>query len=273
VQTFLPYASFEASAAALDDLRLGKQRVETLQILRALTFPSYKGWRHHPATAMWRGFSEALVRYGLAVCEEWERRGRADAVAGQLRAFSAGAPRSQEALRDAGRLPPWVGSATFHHSHRSVLVAKLPEHYGERFPDTDGSSSYVWPRPVLPAWPMRGPQPLTTEEADALLRSKKVDTTLWRSVLTARAPVVVVATGPRELRHPPLTAVRPPLVDRAPGRIAESIARPPTPDDLAAVQREASAAPWLFAFHARDYGQRQKELPQLADATVVGYEL
>ncbi|HMC68015.1 MAG TPA: pyrimidine dimer DNA glycosylase/endonuclease V, partial [Mycobacteriales bacterium] len=36
MQTFLPYSRFDASAAVLDDLRLGKQRVETLQILRAL---------------------------------------------------------------------------------------------------------------------------------------------------------------------------------------------------------------------------------------------
>ncbi|MDQ1681515.1 MAG: hypothetical protein QOH99_56, partial [Frankiaceae bacterium] len=35
MQTFLPYADFGASARVLDDRRLGKQRVETLQILRA----------------------------------------------------------------------------------------------------------------------------------------------------------------------------------------------------------------------------------------------
>jgi hypothetical protein len=40
VQTFLPYPDFAASAAsaaALDSKRLGKQRVEALQVLRALT--------------------------------------------------------------------------------------------------------------------------------------------------------------------------------------------------------------------------------------------
>src|SRR4051794_10899397 len=55
VQTFLPYADFDASAAVLDDRRLGKQRVETMQVLRALVFPSYRGWKNHPATRMWRG--------------------------------------------------------------------------------------------------------------------------------------------------------------------------------------------------------------------------
>lgn len=36
MQTFLPYADFRASAHVLDRQRLGKQRVETLQIMQAL---------------------------------------------------------------------------------------------------------------------------------------------------------------------------------------------------------------------------------------------
>lgn len=36
MQTFLPYADFQESAYALDPKRLGKQRVETLQIMQAL---------------------------------------------------------------------------------------------------------------------------------------------------------------------------------------------------------------------------------------------
>lgn len=37
MQTFLPYADFAESASVLDQKRLGKQRVETLQIFQALT--------------------------------------------------------------------------------------------------------------------------------------------------------------------------------------------------------------------------------------------
>jgi len=40
MQTFLPYASFAKSAACLDNRRLGKQRVEAMQILKIL--PSRK---------------------------------------------------------------------------------------------------------------------------------------------------------------------------------------------------------------------------------------
>ena len=64
MQTFLPYADFERSARALDAKRLGKQRVETIQVVRALTRPGY-GWANHPAVLMWKGYEEALGRYGF----------------------------------------------------------------------------------------------------------------------------------------------------------------------------------------------------------------
>jgi hypothetical protein len=41
MQTFLPYPDFGATAAVLDARRLGKQRVETVQVLRALTVSGY----------------------------------------------------------------------------------------------------------------------------------------------------------------------------------------------------------------------------------------
>jgi len=51
VQAFLPFADFADTAAVLDSPRLGKQRVETLQILRALELPEY-GWQNHPAVTI-----------------------------------------------------------------------------------------------------------------------------------------------------------------------------------------------------------------------------
>ena len=43
MQTFLPDPDFARSARCLDRLRLGKQRVEVLQLLRALLVPG-SGW-------------------------------------------------------------------------------------------------------------------------------------------------------------------------------------------------------------------------------------
>jgi hypothetical protein len=77
MQTFLPFPSFEQSLQSLDYRRLGKQRVETKQILMALLGES-KGWVNHPATKMWRGHEHALAEYGLLSCREWKSRGYKD---------------------------------------------------------------------------------------------------------------------------------------------------------------------------------------------------
>jgi Pyrimidine dimer DNA glycosylase len=148
MQTFLPYADFARSARSLDDRRLGKQRVEALQIIRALTRSTY-GWQHHPAVLMWRGHEEALGAYALAICREWCRRGHADTCAAKLLndlaiAGVAVPPRAQRELREAGLLPPWLGGRALHRSHRSALVRKDPDHYGRRFTEPD-DLPYVWP--------------------------------------------------------------------------------------------------------------------------------
>ncbi|MBD8024457.1 MSMEG_6728 family protein [Microbacterium gallinarum] len=143
MQTFLPYPSFEDSAAALDPARLGKQRVETLQLLRANTVPDY-GWRHHPAAKMWAGRLPALVAYGLAMTDAWTTLGRADSVRAQLLEFAPavdGVPQSEI------EMPRWLGDAAFHLSHRSNLVRKDPEFYRPRFGDVPDDLPYIWPTP------------------------------------------------------------------------------------------------------------------------------
>jgi hypothetical protein len=97
MQTFVPDGtSYAASVAALDRARLGKQRVECIQILHALD-PGYRSprtgkpssWRNHPAVKMWRGHEGALARYALACVEEWVGRGYRDIVCGpQLQAYA-----------------------------------------------------------------------------------------------------------------------------------------------------------------------------------------
>jgi hypothetical protein len=148
VQTFLPYPDFEQSARALDRKRLGKQRVECIQVLRGLLRADY-GWRHHPAVKMWRGYEEALARYAFTCCEVWTELGFADTCAAtimaDLREAGISQVRSQEALAEAGALPPWLGDEEFHRSHRSALLRKDPDFYGERFTDVPDDLDYVWP--------------------------------------------------------------------------------------------------------------------------------
>ncbi|RIX27938.1 MSMEG_6728 family protein [Amnibacterium setariae] len=149
MQTFLPFASFDESARVLDGPRLGKQRVETLQILRALVVPTY-GWQRHPAVGMWRGHVPALTAYGLAMVREWTRRGYADAVGEQLLEFAPEVDgRPQTWLARQGLLPRWVGDVRVHESHRSKLIAKEPEFYRPLFPGTPEGLEYVWPQPEV----------------------------------------------------------------------------------------------------------------------------
>ena len=151
MQTFLPDPDFARSAELLDSLRLGKQRVEALMVLRALRIPGY-GWRHHPAARMWRGYDEALAAYGLAVCREWCRRGYADTCADKITIEIGGTkPRTQAQLRRAKRLPPWLGDEAFHRAHRSNLVRKDPAFYGPKFPDVPNDLEDIWPPGPPPA--------------------------------------------------------------------------------------------------------------------------
>ncbi|HEY8473304.1 MAG TPA: MSMEG_6728 family protein [Natronosporangium sp.] len=145
MQTFLPYPDFAATAGVLDPRRLGKQRVEALQVLRAITVPGY-GWRHHPAAKMWLGYEEALVSYGLVICAEWCAAGRADTVAATLRAEFGRPVRGQPELAAAGELPPWLGWEPLHRSHRSSLLRKDPGYYRPRFgDDLPDDLPYEWP--------------------------------------------------------------------------------------------------------------------------------
>jgi hypothetical protein len=143
VQTFLPYPSFSDSAAALDRPRLGKQRVETLQLLKANTVPDY-GWRHHPAAKMWAGRLPALVAYGLAMTDAWTALGRPDTVRPQLLEF---APEVEDRAQDDIDMPRWLGDEAFHLSHRSNLVRKDPEFYRPIFGGIPDDLPYIWPDP------------------------------------------------------------------------------------------------------------------------------
>ncbi len=149
MQTFLPYASFADSGGVLDPKRLGKQRVEALQIIKALTVPGY-GWRNHPAVLMWKGHEEALVRYGLDICTAWCSLGFDDTCEVKMRddlrsATGLDVVRTQDELGAAGALPAWLGDEALHVSHRSALVRKDPDWYGPLFPGVPDDIPYLWP--------------------------------------------------------------------------------------------------------------------------------
>lgn len=135
MQTFLPYASFVQSARVLDNQRLGKQRVECLQLLNALTGKS-SGWINHPAAKMWRGWEYNLMLYGEAICTEWKNRGFKDTCLEKLGCFG---------IEKTTNSPPWLGDLDLHASHRSNLLRKNPTHYGQFGWNEPDDLPYVWP--------------------------------------------------------------------------------------------------------------------------------
>lgn len=134
MNTFLPYPDFAQSAACLDRQRLGKQRVEVLQILNTLHGFS-SGWQNHPAVKMWRGNTQALCAYGLQVCAVWVKRGYSDSCADKIAQFVGGEL----------QYPLWLGNDTFHAAHRSNLLRKFPEWYGQFGWTEPLTLPYVWP--------------------------------------------------------------------------------------------------------------------------------
>jgi hypothetical protein len=136
MQTFIPYSNFSKSAKCLDNKRLGKQRVECYQILKALSNPSY-GWQNHPAVKMWRGYENALVIYGLAICNEWKKRGFKDTCYDKIIEF---ADTTKKIIN-----PSFIGRQDFHRSHKSKLLSKNPEHYSQFNWKVPNNLEYVWP--------------------------------------------------------------------------------------------------------------------------------
>jgi hypothetical protein len=135
MQTFLPYNDFEKSAQVLDRQRLGKQRVETLQLLKALAGET-KGWVNHPAAKMWRGYENALAIYGMVICNEWIKRGYKDTCFAKIMEYRN--------YKTAIVVPKWLGREDFHASHRSNLLRKNPEYYSQFGWDESPDLPYVW---------------------------------------------------------------------------------------------------------------------------------
>lgn len=139
MQTFLPYESFARSARVLDMKRLGKQRVECLQVLNVYAGVR-KGWGNHPITRMWEGHEQWLLLYGVKICDEWIARGYNDTCRSKMLALRPDLPGDLSQQR-----PPWLGDPAFHLSHQSNLVRKLPARYGKYFPGVPDDLPYIWP--------------------------------------------------------------------------------------------------------------------------------
>lgn len=164
MQTFLPHPDFSESAKILDTKRLGKQILECYQIMLAncpnqhgrvirlmdsgcdnktviklATYPDYSPpYRNHPAALMWRRCDVALLVYAVAMYREWRRRGYRS-YAETIAKMKILCDRSQT------RPPSWHGFEPLHASHRSNLLRKDSEFYGQYGWTDSPEMPYYWP--------------------------------------------------------------------------------------------------------------------------------
>ena len=132
MQTFLPLESIPLSMTALDDKRLGKQRVEALQIIKALTIDDY-GWKNHPCVKMWDGHLDWLKYYMKCAIKEWIRRG-----------FKNTMIIDEDYNLTEDNKPNWLGDDRVHGSHRANLIRKDPKYYSKHKWTDDPSTPYYW---------------------------------------------------------------------------------------------------------------------------------
>jgi hypothetical protein len=134
MQTFMPHAVFTTSAEVLDNRRLGKQRIEAMQLYKILTGQTKsKSWKNHPACKMWSGYENALASYYNCIRQQWIKRGFKNTMP-EL-------PVSEEIIN----IPPWIGNEKFHASHRANLKRKDPIFYGKYGWKESPELPYVWP--------------------------------------------------------------------------------------------------------------------------------
>jgi len=120
------------SLNCLDNKRLGKQRVEAMQILQALEPNSTSRWRNHPAVKMWRGYEDALHLYKDIAIAIWIKRGFKNTM---VMTFEIGAVCAN---------PPWL-TDDFCNAHRSNLLRKDFTFYSKYNWDVSTDLPYIWP--------------------------------------------------------------------------------------------------------------------------------
>lgn len=239
MQTFLPYADLKKSAEALqtDVKRLGKQRVETLQLILSISATRTengksglsRGWQFHPASRMWAmdgpngeksPYLLGLLKYQEEVCKVWTAKGYKDTCWEKSRACF-----SDEELERYERgdfeMPPWFGDPEVHKSHRSRLVQKAPEIYGELFDDADLEMDYIWPGPTLdearaalglpPSKQPKRKRGVTTQDlnpASAFEREQESDADSEADIIVEDVEAALTAQEPIELAEDILAKAR-----------------------------------------------------------------
>jgi hypothetical protein len=167
MMTFIVVGDLALNAELLDNTRLGKQRVEALQIINAILGNAGAGWRSHPATLAWKPYLNGLKYYANCIIAEWVKRGNNN----NMPYFE---------IPSVVLMPWWVKWDKLHQSHRAMLMRKDPFYYRTKFTvDPEYMQyGYIWPHSVtnrdLPLDQLTAPIPdylLQAVYCPALLKS------------------------------------------------------------------------------------------------------
>ena len=196
MMTFLPFADFYESAAALDTKRLQNQRTEARFVLEWLDGDGFDlrargageafAPRHaaiasnqpdcdacsrdrrrvaatqrtarprYGAARMWRGYRGALAAYYNACLDAYEARG-----------LKNGPTMGRRDVAPDYERPPWLGDARFHAAQRAQLLLKNPEFYGAKGWDASEPElgvEYVYPKQEKGRWVLYAPASETDRE-------------------------------------------------------------------------------------------------------------
>lgn len=157
MQTFIVNRNFLWSAYCLDNKRLGKQRVECLQIYNALQKRKNNekgGWVNHPAVLMWENFEEHLKAYQCAIFQVWRDRGFknnmkliAPRIKLSTRLICQGTNDTCVDWEWYENNPPWwLKDDRLIDTHKAALYRKDPKRY-DLFAEynTPENQHYYWP--------------------------------------------------------------------------------------------------------------------------------
>lgn len=137
--TYLPYPDFAETARCLHDVHLADAMVSGLRLLKILLHPEEQsGWRFHSLGQMWGDHEHALATYLMELSMEDHRRGNAPWVWVEVLEVMP------NAVDQSPEMPPWIGLADFHISHRAMLKATRPEHYGPIWPEVEPVMAPTW---------------------------------------------------------------------------------------------------------------------------------
>lgn len=144
MQTFLPYPDIIKSVQCLDNKRLGKQRVEAMQILKALSGCYEKAWINHPTIKMWAGYEDCLECYMNNCIAEWIRRGFNNTMKFCITSVIKNYAKMDIYFSENFDYPEWWGNK-IHSTHRAALLAKNYEYYKQFNWTEEPKIDYYWP--------------------------------------------------------------------------------------------------------------------------------